>query len=142
MSFTRQPPSKQRNKNRKNSVRVNVVAAHRLNAPLQQMPAMPNSITWHTLTIEGNIDSPLRMFLNWLPITESVISVLANKRKCFDEIAPTPVKFNLHDEYSDTDTGWSVLSIDWQTIAEKTIRQTLQGYEIQNAAFDDSDSDW
>lgn len=126
-------------------VRVNVVAAQRSNAPLKQIPSTPNSFAWHTMTIEGDIDSPLRMFLNWLPSDESVFRVSSGERNFFVEVPPMPVQCDRYDDYSDTldaRKDWHTLSIDWTTIAKNPIRQTLQGYEIQNTPLDDSDSDW
>lgn len=99
-----------------------------LNSPLKLISTVPDALSYRINLIEGQDDSPERLFLSLLPTNESRLTLEMNQ-PAFDENPPERVDLNDDFLYECPDEDYVKLSEKIE-LEDLPIRQQLLGYRF------------
>lgn len=102
---------------------------------------MPDPVYSKIKSIVGETSAVNKLLLVTLETKDSLLDLNKNG-KFFDKTTYQPIVFRDDDDYEDiVKEDYSVLPTAFDLNPQLTLRQTLDGYQISNAMFDEEEDD-
>lgn len=137
----RNKKDRRRKRRLNNNVRVNIATKVQLNAPLQMLSSIPNSIITKKQKIDGEEGKSNRMLLNLFSTAGKSNVSLCGSHLFFDTSRTERIKFENNNDYDVPDDTFFELPIKVHH-GFLLIRPTESGYVLKETLDDDENEYW